>query len=366
VAEFTAIDYELMSRALRLARRGRYSAHPNPRVGCVVVADGAIVGEGWHRRTGEAHAEIHALEQAGRSARGATVYVTLEPCSHHGRTPPCADALVEAGVARVIAAMEDPNPKVAGAGFRRLSEAGIAVRQGLLQELAEALNEGFISRVRRGRPFVRFKVAASLDGATAMASGESRWITGAEARADVQKLRAASGAVMTGVGTVVDDDPSLTVRDDRLDTAGTQPLRVVLDTALRTPVDAQILRQDGETLVFCLDDRRRGPLERAGATVVVADAEDGRVALPAVLADLAARGVSDLLVEAGPTLGGALLAANLVDELVIYQAPHIMGSETRGMVTTPGWHTLGDRLSLDVIGIRRIGRDIRLIARPSS
>jgi diaminohydroxyphosphoribosylaminopyrimidine deaminase/5-amino-6-(5-phosphoribosylamino)uracil reductase len=355
-----------MARALRLARRGLYSAHPNPRVGCVICSDGAVVGEGWHRKTGEPHAEIHALRQAGRKAEGATAYVTLEPCSHHGRTPPCADALIEAGVARVIAAVQDPNPQVAGNGFDRLRAVGIDVSSGLLQASAEALNEGFISRAKRGRPFVRLKLAASLDGATAMASGESQWITGEDARADVQKLRAASGAVMTGIGTVIDDDPSLTVRDADLDTAGTQPLRVVLDSSLRMPAAAKLLGLDGETLVYCVDPARREPLERAGATVVATEANDRRIALSPVLADLARRGVNDLLVEAGPTLSGALLAADLVDELVIYQAPHIMGSETRGMVRTPGWTTLEQRQALDIVSLCRIGRDIRITARPAS
>ena len=343
-----------------------YSAHPNPRVGCVILKDGDVVGEGWHRKTGEAHAEIVALGQAGGAAQGATVYVTLEPCSHHGRTPPCADALIAAGVGRVIAAMKDPNPEVAGEGFDRLRAAGIDVLSGILQASAEALNEGFVSRVRHGRPFVRLKLAASLDGATAMASGESKWITGEDARADVQKLRAASGAVMTGVDTVIEDDPSLTVRATDLDTAGTQPVRVVLDSALRMPADAKMLSLGGETLVYCIDRSRSEALEAAGASVVATDQEDRRTVLPSVLADLAARGVNDLLVEAGPTLSGALLAANLVDELVIYQAPHIMGSETLGMVTTPGWQALGQRLALDVTGLRKIGRDFRITARPAN
>jgi diaminohydroxyphosphoribosylaminopyrimidine deaminase/5-amino-6-(5-phosphoribosylamino)uracil reductase len=356
----------MMARALQLASRGRYSAHPNPRVGCVIVKDGEITGEGWHRKTGEAHAEINALGQAGAGAAGARVYVTLEPCSHHGKTPPCADALVEAGVAQVIAAMQDPSAKVAGDGFGRLRAAGIEVRTGLLETEAMALNEGFVSRAMRGRPFVRLKLAASLDGATAMASGESHWITGAEARRDVQKLRAASGAVMTGVGTVVADDPSLTVRDPDLPTAGVQPVRAVLDTALKMPTNAKMLGLDGETLVYCVAAQGGEALETAGATVIETAAARGRVALPAVLASLAERGVNDVLVEAGPTLAGALLDAELVDELVIYQAPHIMGSETRRLVATPGWQALDQRLALDVVDLRRVGRDIRITARPAS
>jgi diaminohydroxyphosphoribosylaminopyrimidine deaminase/5-amino-6-(5-phosphoribosylamino)uracil reductase len=366
VTDFSAADHEMMARALRLARRGRYSAHPNPRVGCVITRDGAIVGEGWHRKTGEAHAEINALDEAGAAAEGATVYVTLEPCSHHGKTPPCAEALIAAGVMTVIAAMEDPSAHVAGDGFERLRAAGIEVKKGLLEAEAMLLNEGFVSRARRGRPFVRLKLAASLDGAAAMASGESQWITGAEAREDVQKLRAASGAVMTGIGTVIADDPSLTVRDPDLPTAGIQPVRVVLDASLRMPPAAKMLGLDGETLVYCATATVRAQLEKAGATIIETASTDGGVALSPVLASLAERGVNDVLVEAGPTLSGALLAAELVDELVIYQAPHIMGSETRRLALTPGWQTLDQRLALDIVDLRRIGDDIRMTARPAS
>jgi diaminohydroxyphosphoribosylaminopyrimidine deaminase/5-amino-6-(5-phosphoribosylamino)uracil reductase len=356
----------MMARALRLAKRGRYSAHPNPRVGCVIVKDGDIIGEGWHRKTGEAHAEINALEKAGAAAEGATAYVTLEPCSHHGKTPPCADALVAAGVTQVIAAMEDPSANVAGDGFVRLRSAGIEVRTGLLEAEAMSLNEGFVSRAKRGRPFVRLKLAASLDGATAMTSGESQWITGAEARRDVQKLRGASGAVMTGIGTVIADDPSLTVRDPDLPTAGVQPVRVVLDASLRMPPDARMLGLDGETLVYCVTAKGCEALENAGATVIETASAQDRVALPPVFANLAERGVNDVLVEAGPTLAGALFAEELVDELVIYQAPHIMGSETRRLALTPGWQALDQRLALDVVDLRRIGGDIRMTARPAS
>ena len=363
---YSATDYDLMARAIRLAKRGLYSAHPNPRVGCVVVNDGEIVGEGWHRRAGEGHAEINALERAGGAARGSTVYVTLEPCAHHGRTPPCADALVAAGVSRVVAAMEDPSTNVAGQGFDRLRAAGIAVEYGLLEAAATALNEGFLSRIRRGRPFVRLKLATSLDGATAMAGGESHWITGPAARADVQILRAASGAVMTGIGTVIADDPSLTVRAEGIDTGGLQPLRVVLDSSLRMPANARMLTLEGDTLVYSTTTKDCDALQAAGATVVRTDREAGRTALPAVLADLAARGVNDLLVEAGPVLAGALLAAELVDELVIYQAPHIMGSETRRLAVTPTWQLLDQRLALRVVDLRKLGDDIRITARPAS
>ena len=363
---FSSADHRFMARALQLARRGLYTAHPNPRVGCLLVQGDDIVGAGWHCRSGEAHAEINALADAGHSARGSTAYVTLEPCSHHGKTPPCADALIDAGIAVVIAAMEDPNPKVAGDGFAKLEDAGIRVRSGLLRDQAIALNEGFVSRVTRGRPFVRLKMAASLDGATAMASGESQWITSEAARKDVQRLRAASGAILTGAGTVLDDDPSLTVRDWPAGAGGRQPYRVVLDSDLRTPPGARMLGLDGETIIYCARDANRNRLEQAGATVVTLTQEGGRVDLAAALAELAGRGVNDVLVECGPTLAGALLDAGLVDELVIYQAPHIMGSETRGMATTPRWQQIAQRLSLDITDVRRTGPDLRITVRPAS
>ena len=260
-----AADSAHMARALQLAARGRYGAHPNPMVGCVIVRDGVVVGEGWHEKAGEAHAEINALRIAGNAARGATVYVSLEPCAHHGKTPPCADALAEAGVGRVVAAMEDPFANVAGRGLQRLREAGITVEVGLMQGAAESLNAGFISRVQRGRPRVRLKVAASLDGATAMNSGESQWITGSAARQDVHRLRASSGAVMTGIGTVLADDPSLNVRD--VETPGRQPLRVVIDSRLRMSPEARMLELSGETLVCCTPGQDGTRLEQAGAQV---------------------------------------------------------------------------------------------------
>jgi len=359
-------DADYMARALRLARRGLYTAHPNPRVGCVLVRDGRVVGEGWHRKTGEAHAELNALGAAGEAARGSTAYVTLEPCSHHGKTPPCVDALIGAGVRAVVAAMDDPNPKVDGSGLARLREAGLEVRSGLMAAQAAALNEGFVMRVSRGRPFVRLKLAASLDGRTAMSSGESRWISGEASRADVQRLRAAAGAVLTGAGTVTADDPRLTVRDATLDTGGRQPLRAVLDSQLRTSPSARMLAEPGETVIYCVADDGRAALEAAGAGVVRLAAQAGRPDPAAALADLASRGVNDVLVECGPALAGSLLDAGLVDELVIYLAPHIMGSETRGMVTTPGWLGLDQRLELAIRDVRRTGRDLRITARPGS
>ena len=361
---FTAADYEYMSRALRLARRGVYTAHPNPRVGCVLVKGGNIIGEGWHRKTGKAHAEAAALQDAGADAKGATAYVTLEPCSHQGKTPPCADALIAAGVVLVIAALVDPNARVSGSGHSALEDAGISVRTGLLQDEAASLNEGFLSRMQRGRPFVRMKIAASLDGRTAMANGESQWITGDAARDDVQRLRASSGAVMVGIGTVLADDPSLTVRRDDIDNDGMQPLRVVLDSHLKMPASARLLGLPGETAVFCADDDNRSALEAAGASIHVVAGRDDGVDLTAVLERLAELEINDMLVEAGPTLAGSMLASGLVDELVMYLAPHVMGSETRGMFTTPGWQNIDQRLNLEIVDIRRIGADLRITSRP--
>ena len=358
---FDSADSAHMARALQLAARGRYGAHPNPMVGCVLVRNGAVVGEGWHALAGEAHAEVTALEAAGESAHGATAYVTLEPCAHHGKTPPCADALIDAGVSRVVAAMEDPFDEVAGRGLAKLLEAGVETEVGLMQEVARALNEGFISRVTRGRPLVRLKVAASLDGATAMASGESQWITGPEARRDVHKLRAQSGAVMTGIGTVLADDPSLTVRD--IDTPGRQPLRVVLDSRLRMPPGARMIDLPGDTLVCCTGGCDGERLEAAGAEVMAFGAHGDVVNVFEVLAALAEREINDVLVEAGHRLSGYLLEKDLIDELVIYQSPHIMGSETRGMFATPAWQRLADRRTLTITDVRRVGNDTRITAR---
>ena len=362
MGEFGRDDHDFMAHALRLARRGEFTAHPNPRVGCVLVSNGAVVGEGWHRKTGEAHAEINALAEAGERAAGSTAYITLEPCSHHGKTPPCSEALLAAGVARVVYAMADPNPRVDG--LRRLEAAGVEVSGGLMQAAAASLNRGFIHRLTRGRPYVTLKLASSLDGATAMKSGESRWITGPAARRDVQLLRARSGAVLTGVGTVLDDDPSLTVRDERIDTGGLQPLRVVLDSRLRTPAPARLLSEKGTTILICVDDSHRGSLEARGAEVVRLPQSAGRPDLAAVLDYLGDREINELLVECGPTLAGALLSARLVDELVIYQAPHIMGSETRGLAETPGWLSLDQRMQLTVRDVRTIGSDMRITATP--
>jgi len=351
-----------MARALKLAARGRYTAHPNPMVGCVLIRDDDVIGEGWHQRYGEAHAEIQALMGAG-NATGSTAYVTLEPCVHHGKTPPCADALIAANIAEVIYALEDPFAAVGGRGAAKLEDAGIKVRSGLMEAAALELNRGYLSRVRRGRPFVRLKMATSIDGAVAMQSGESQWISGADARADVQRMRAESGAVLSGIGTVLADDPAFTVRDERIDSGDRQPLRAILDSRLRMPLSSGMLCLPGDTVVYCADDAARGPLEEAGAEVILVATANGQPDLGAVLDDLGRREINDLLVEAGPQLAGSLLAADVIDELVIYQAPHIMGSETVPMFATPGWTELASRRSLTITDTRRIGPDTRITAR---
>ena len=354
-----------MARALRLAERGRYTAHPNPVVGCVLAKDGQVVGEGWHQKTGAAHAEVNALLDAGDRARGATAYVTLEPCAHHGKTPPCAQALIAAGVGDVVVAIEDPYQSVNGRGLQLLAEAGIGVRTGLMHAAAADLNRGFLKRVTQDRPFVRLKLASSIDGAIAMANGESQWITGPAARADVQRMRARSGAIMTGIGTVLSDDPSLNVRAANIDTGDLQPLRVILDSNLRMPLSAGMLALPGGTLVCCTGDPDKTALQQANAEVMSFAADGDRVAVDEVLQELARRQVNEVLVEAGAALAGHLLEQEFVDELVIYQAPHIMGSQTLRLVDTPTWGTLADRLSLDITDVRRIGSDTRITAIPA-
>ena len=362
MSEFSASDSAFMARALRLAARGEYSAHPNPMVGCVLVRDDKIVGEGWHKVCGEAHAEVNAIS-AATDANGATAYVTLEPCAHHGKTPPCTEALIAAGVTDVVCAMQDPFGDGGGKGIATLEKAGIKVRSGLMNAEAEHLNVGFLSRVRRGRPYVRVKIAASLDGAIAMKNGQSQWITGPAARDDVQRLRARACAIMSGIGTILADDPSFNVREESIDTAGRQPLRVVVDSTLRMPLSSGMLCLPGKTLVYCTDDSRRSGLEDAGAEIVKVPGDDSGVDIAAVLDDLGSRDVNNLLVEAGPGLAGSLIAKELVDELVIYQAPHIMGSETISMFLTPAWTELADRRTLELIDVRRVGGDTRITAR---
>ena len=349
-----------MAQALHLAERGLYSTSPNPRVGCVLVKDGLLIGEGWHERAGEPHAEVHALRTAAAAAKGATAYVTLEPCSHHGRTPPCADALIAAGIARVVVAMQDPNPQVAGQGIARLQLAGIAVECGLMETSAQALNPGFVSRMTRGLPLVRSKIAMSLDGRTALKNGESQWITGAAARRDGHHWRARSCAVLTGIGTVLADDAQLTVRD----VATTrQPLRVVLDSALQMPLSARML-QGGNVLIYSAnrDAQKIAALENAGARVEVLSAANGRVDLQACLQDLATRGCNEVLVEAGATLNGALLQAGLIDELLLYLAPQLLGDMARGMAMLGELTKLDQRVELAWQDARNVGNDLRIIA----
>ena len=357
-------DTEYMQRALRLAERGLYTTDPNPRVGCVIVNGADIVGEGWHQRAGEAHAEILALRQAGERAAGATVYVTLEPCSHHGKTPPCAEALLEAGVARVVAAMRDPNPEVAGTGFELLRGHGIAVESGLLEQQARQINPGFIKRMESGRPYVRIKLAMSLDGRTAMASGESQWITGEAARRDVQYLRARSSVILTGVDTVIHDNPALNVRltPEQLGIAGEvmQPHRVVLDSHGRIPPGAQILQLQGRTTLLTTRQDSTG----SGCEQVRLDASDGRLDLVGVMDWLASQQTNEVHVEAGATLCGALLEHKLVDEIVVYIAPHIMGSDARGMFAIAGLERMADRISLAISDVRQLGSDLRITAVP--
>ncbi|PVY70393.1 diaminohydroxyphosphoribosylaminopyrimidine deaminase [Tamilnaduibacter salinus] len=367
-----ALDAALMARAIRLAWRGQYSAHPNPRVGCVLAHGEQVVGEGWHERAGEAHAEVRALADAGERARDATAYVTLEPCRHHGRTPPCADALVEAGVGRVVVAMTDPNPQVAGGGIERLEAAGIPVTCGVLDVEARRLNDGFVTRMTTGRPRVRVKVAASLDGRTAMASGESQWVTGAAARSDVQRLRAMSGAIITGAGTVLADDPSLTVRPEQADFPAWasqppgQPLRVILDRQFRTPSDAQVITTGpvlivGDHTQESSDAARR--LQDSGAQVLGVDTRHASGMLAAVLAELGRRDVNDVLVEAGPTVAGAFVEVAQVDEFWLYQAPVFLGSQGRPVVELP-IERMADKVSWTVLDRRQVGADQRLILTP--
>lgn len=357
-----ATDAQFMARALQLAAQGLYTTHPNPRVGCVVVNDGRIVGEGAHLYAGEAHAEVHALHAAGGRARGATAYVTLEPCCHHGRTPPCTQALIDAGVARVVTAMEDPNPRVAGKGAAALRAVGIAVEVGLMQAEAERLNVGFVRRMRTGRPFVRSKLAISLDGRTALQNGASRWITGEAARADVQHWRARSSAIVTGIGTVLADDPALNVRAFP---RRVQPLRVIVDTKLQTPPQAQMLRLEGKTLIATAsrDGARIGALQAQGAEVLTLAADADGVDLAALMAQLAAREINEIWVEAGARLNGVLLARGLIDELVIYLAPHLLGNDARGMFALPALTDMAQRTALTIDDVRRIGADWRMVAR---
>ncbi|WP_455375610.1 bifunctional diaminohydroxyphosphoribosylaminopyrimidine deaminase/5-amino-6-(5-phosphoribosylamino)uracil reductase RibD [Kaarinaea lacus] len=375
-------DRRYLARAIALASNGLYTTDPNPRVGCVIVKDNAVIAEGWHERAGGPHAEIMALQNlaknAGQSAQGAEVFVSLEPCSHHGRTPPCAEALIEANVSRVVIAGLDPNPQVAGQGVEKLKQAGINVEHEIFPDLkaeAEQLNPGFIKRMRHQLPYVRTKIAASLDGRTAMASGESQWITGEEAREDVHRLRARSSVILTGIGTVLADDPSLNVRLSTHELQGKveftdddQPARVILDSQLRMPISAKMLRLPGNTLIYTLssDQAKIAALEKTGATVIRSENESGYVRLAFVLRDLAERGYNEVMVEAGANLNGALLEAGIIDELVLYQAPILMGDQAKPMFMLPGISQMAQKIELSIRDTRQIGVDWRIIAHPSN
>ncbi|MFI0400735.1 MAG: bifunctional diaminohydroxyphosphoribosylaminopyrimidine deaminase/5-amino-6-(5-phosphoribosylamino)uracil reductase RibD [Thiolinea sp.] len=363
--DFSADDHAYMARALQLARRGLYTTHPNPRVGCVLVRDGQIVGEGWHERAGQAHAEVFALRAAQERAQGATAYVSLEPCSHYGRTPPCAEALVQAGVAKVIAAMVDPNPQVSGQGLARLTAAGIETAFGLLAAEARALNPGFVSAMERKRPWVRIKMAMSLDGRTAMASGESVWITDEAARRDVQFWRAQAGAILTGIDTVLVDQPQLNVRlsatDLGIEGEVRQPVRVVLDSNLRFPLAAPLLKSAGKVLIYtCSSDTARiAALQDLG--VSIRPFSGIRLDLTEVLFALVLDGINELHVEAGATLSGSLIEQGLADELVLYMAPHLMGSAARPLFSLP-LAKMAERYPLQIRDIRAVGQDWRILA----
>ena len=374
----TPQDFEFMARAFRLAERGLYTTMPNPRVGCVLVKDGEIIGEGWHVRTGEPHAEVNALIAAGGSAvndsvRGATVYVSLEPCSHHGRTGPCSQALVDAGVSRVVYAMEDPNPLVSGRGIEIMRAGGIQVDGPILEDDARALNPGFIKRMERKLPFVRCKLAMSLDGRTAMESGESKWITGPKARADVQRLRARSCAIISGVDSVLHDNSSLTVRAEELDlpnaqdAAAKQPLRVILDSRLRMARNALMFRQSTPILLV-----HNGTADEERLTgwpdfveLLALPGKDGRIDLQALLRELARRHCNEVLVEAGATLAGGFLRRGLLDEIIVYMAPKLLGSNARPIFDLP-LETMSASLALKIKDIRAVGRDWRITASPDT
>ena len=375
---FTRLDHQYMARALQLAEQGLYTTDPNPRAGCVLVRDGEIVGEGFHARAGEPHAERHAMAEAGDRAHGATAYVTLEPCSHTGRTGPCADALVAAGVARVVVAMEDPNPQVAGNGMQTLAAAGIETASGLLEADARALNPGFISRMTRQRPYLRIKIAASVDGRTAMASGESQWITGPAAREDVQRLRARSSAVITGVGTVLADRPSYTVRpqqwaltDYQQHSGGSdrvrQPLRVILDRTLQTPPGVPVVSAPGHCLLVAGEQHpgRQNALESAGAEVMLLPASGSGIDLQQLLIELNRRECNEVLVECGATLAGAFVREGLFDELIVYMAPALLGSSARPLLGLPQLASMSEKVALKWQDVRMVGGDLRLTLTPA-
>jgi diaminohydroxyphosphoribosylaminopyrimidine deaminase/5-amino-6-(5-phosphoribosylamino)uracil reductase len=382
-------DEYYMAQAITLAKKGWYTTHPNPRVGCVLVRDEQIIAQGWHQYAGQGHAEVNALAQiqAGDNAQGATAYVTLEPCSHFGKTPPCSTALIDAGVKRVVVAMVDPNPLVAGNGINQLQENGIEVASGVLETEARALNPGFIQRMETQRPRIRCKMAMSLDGRTAMANGESKWITAADAREDVQRLRAESSAILTGIGTVIADDPSMNVRSEKYESLlkvkstgnDRQPERVILDTQLNMSAQAKMISLPGQTIILAGQEyavqEKVDELEKQGAQVHLlatqepsaklepsASSAKHSLSLDAVMSVLAQRQYNEVLLEAGATLTGAMLQAGFVDELIIYMAPHLMGSDARGLFNLPGLDSMAERINLSIQDIRAVGRDYRITA----
>jgi diaminohydroxyphosphoribosylaminopyrimidine deaminase/5-amino-6-(5-phosphoribosylamino)uracil reductase len=365
-----ASDLQWMARALQLAERGRYSTRPNPRVGCVLVKQDQFIAEGWHRYAGEGHAEVNALTIAGDDAKGSTAYVTLEPCSHKGKTGPCSQALIEAGIVRVVVAMQDPNPLVAGRGISALQKAGIAVECGVMEAQAKQMNPGFIKRMTSGLPYVRCKMAMSLDGRTAMSNGESQWITGTAARGEVQRLRAQSCAILTGVGSILIDDSRLTVRDvqipEQYDVSRQHPLRVVLDSRLCTPLDAAVIGDDKRSLILYSnsDVSNADDLRKRGAQVIRISGQSNAVDLEAALRYLAEKEqCNDILLEAGATLTGAMMEAGLIDELHLFIAPIFMGSEARPLMQLPLFK-MTEKLNLDIVDVRAFGDDWRVIAKP--
>lgn len=360
-AGFSTLDHEMMTRALRLAERGLYTTKPNPMVGCVLVKESTVVGEGWHQRAGGPHAEIHALQAAGDAASGATAYVTLEPCAHTGRTGPCADALIDAGVTKVIAAMRDPFPKVDGAGFDKLRAAGIEVRSGLMEAQARQLNRAFFARIERGRPWLRVKLGVSLDGRTALASGESQWITSPEARDDVHRWRARCGALLTGAGTVLADDPHLTVRLNEV-AEFVAPLRVVLDPGLATVARGNVRKGEVPTLYFHAADAK--PPRDTSLLRHAVPVRAGLLDLEAVLTELGRREINEVQLEAGATLAGAFLKAGLVDEVLLYMAPMLLGGEARAMFAGLGIEGMDNCIGLQAVDLRQVGDDLRLLLYP--
>lgn len=361
----SAEDSQWMSLALQLAEKGLYTTSPNPRVGCVITKNNRLIGQGWHQRAGEAHAEIHALKQAGSAAQGATAYVTLEPCAHFGRTPPCCQALIHAGIKRVVVAMQDPNPLVAGRGLQQLQQAGIATEHGLMQAAAEALNPGFIQRMRHQRPWIRSKIGCSLDGKTALNNGISQWITSPQARQDVQHWRARSCAIVTGINTILADNAQLNVRT--IDTPR-QPASIILDSQLRIPTDAKVLNNPDVIIYSCNQHtpEKQQQLQQQGARIRFIDSDSqNRINLAAAFKDMAQLGFNEILVEAGQTLNGALLEQQLIDQLIIYLAPQLLGNQARGLAQLSELSQLEQRINLQWDDIRQLGPDLRITTHPT-